>query len=73
MITNGTEGIYHSDDKKWEDGEQTLQSTLHLPLGREDQRGEYKCSAINSIPGWKSEVCEILEMKFECKQKRRTT
>ena len=73
IITNGTEGIYHSEDKKWKYGEETLRSTLHLPPGRVEQEGLYNCSAKNSIPGWKSEDSEIIQMIYKCKQKPITT
>jgi len=66
IITNGTERIYHSEDKKWKKGVETLRSTLHLPPGREKQEGFYKCSARNSIPGWKSETFKILQMIYQC-------
>ena len=56
IITNGTESIYHSEDRKWKKGEETLRSTLHLPPWGEEQEGDYKCSARNSIPGWESEA-----------------
>ena len=68
IITNGTERIYHSEDKKWKKGVETLRSTLHLPPGREEQEGFYKCSARNSIPGWKSETFKILQMIYQCKR-----
>ena len=65
LITNGTEGIIHSEDKPCpKNGEKTLRSTLHLPRGREEQKGFYKCSARNSIP-----TCASVEiqMVYECK------
>ena len=67
IITNGTEGIYHSEDKKWKNGKKTLRSKLSLPPGREEQEGIYKCSAKNRIPGWQSEVSEDLQLIYECK------
>ncbi|XP_078376647.1 hemicentin-1-like isoform X1 [Oculina patagonica] len=66
-ITNGTEGIYHSEDKKWKKGEETLRSRLRLPPGREEQEGYYKCSATNSIPSWSSSISFEIEMIYECK------
>jgi len=63
LISNGTEGIYHSLQ---ENGE-ALHSTLHLPPGREEQEGFYKCSAANSILGWSSSASEEIEMLYECK------
>ena len=68
IITNGTESIYHSEDRKWKKGKETLQSTLHLPPGREEQEGYYKCSARNSIPGWESEAFESMQMIYLCKR-----
>ena len=49
-MTNETEGMYLTEDEKEKYGEKTLRSTLHLPPGREEQEGIYKCSAGNSIP-----------------------
>ncbi|KAL9967131.1 hypothetical protein ACROYT_G025303 [Oculina patagonica] len=70
LITNGTEGIYHSEDKKSRknisNGEVTFHSTLHLPPGREDQEGFYNCSATNSIPGWSSSDSFAIQMLYEC-------
>jgi len=64
LITNGTEGIYHSEDEKEEKGEKILRSTLHLPKGREEQEGFYKCSARNSIP---SSASYEIQMIYQCK------
>ncbi len=64
LITNGTEGIYHSEVEKEKNGEKTLRSMLHLPLGREEQEGFYKCSARNSIP---SSASFEIQMIYECK------
>ena len=64
LITNETEGIYHSEEEKEEDGEKTLWSTLHLPPGREELKGGYKCTARNSIP---SSASYEIEMIYECK------
>ena len=63
LITNGTEGIYHSEDEKEKNGEKTLRSILHLPLGREEQEGFYRCSAKNSIP---SSASFEIQMIYEC-------
>ncbi|XP_020616989.1 neuronal cell adhesion molecule-like isoform X2 [Orbicella faveolata] len=63
LITNETEGIYHSEDEKEKNGEKTLRSTLHLPPGREEQEGFYKCSARNSIP---SSASFEIQMIYEC-------
>ena len=63
QITNKTEGIYHTEDEKEKDGEKTLRSTLHLPPGREEQEGFYKCSARNSIP---SSASYEIQMIYEC-------
>ena len=68
ILTNGTESIYYSEDKKWKKGEETLWSTLSLPPGHEEQEGLYKCSARNSIPGWKSEIFGIIQLIYECKR-----
>lgn len=67
LITNGTEGIYHTEDNKRKNGEISLRSKLRLPPGREEQEGFYKCSATNSIPGWSSSVSYEIEMIYECK------
>ena len=69
LITNETEGIFHSEDKTWKKGEEILWSTLHLPPGREEQEGDYNCSARNSIHGWSSSVslADEIEMMYECK------
>ena len=63
LITNGTEGIYHSLQKKGD----LLYSTLYLPPGSEDQEGDYVCSAINSIPGWSRNVSHKIQIGYECK------
>ncbi len=68
IITNGTESIYHSEDREWKKGDETLRSTLHLPPGRDEQEGHYKCSARNSIPGWESEAFESMQMIYLCKR-----
>ena len=63
LISNGTEGIYHT----LQDKEEALYSILHLPHGREEQEGFYNCSAKNSIPGWSSSASHEIEMIYECK------
>ena len=67
IITNGTEGIYHSEDKRTKNGHKTLRSKLSLPSGREELEGIYKCMAKNSIQGWQSEVSEYLQLIYLCK------
>ena len=67
IMTNGTEGIYHSEDKQWKRGQKTLRSKLSLPPGREELEGIYKCRAKTSISGWQSEVFEELQLIYECK------
>ena len=62
LISNGTEGIYYSLQKKGE----TLHSILHLPPGREEQEGFYDCSATNSIPGWSSSDSYEIELIYDC-------
>ena len=64
LITNETEGIYQSQDEKEKDGKKFLRSTLHLPPGREELQGNYKCSASNSIP---SRASYKIETRYECK------
>ena len=66
LLTNETEGIFHSEEKKWKEGQETLRSTLHFPPGREEQEGFYDCSAINSIPGWSSSASYEIEMIYKC-------
>ena len=68
LITNGTEGIYHSEDEKEQNGETTLRSTLHLPPGREEQEGSYECSARNSIS---NNASYRIEMIYQCKLSHR--
>ncbi|KAJ7386665.1 hypothetical protein OS493_006670 [Desmophyllum pertusum] len=62
LITNGTEGMYHSLEKTAE----TVYSILHLPPGREEQEGFYNCSAMNSIPGWSSSISVKIQMEYSC-------
>jgi len=69
LISNGTEGIYHSLQEKGE----TLHSILHLPHGREEQAGFYNCSATNSIPGWSSSASKKIQMLYECPSARSPT
>ena len=64
LITNGTEGIYLSE----ENGGKTLRSTLHLPPGREELKGLYKCSARNSIS---NNASYTIEMIYQCKLSHR--
>ena len=64
LITNETEGIYHTEYEKEKNGEKTLWSTLHLPPGRKELKGDYKCSARNSIP---SNASYGIEMIYHCK------
>ena len=64
-VMKGTESIYYSEDKKWKKGEETIRSTLHLPPGRDEHEGLYKCSAKNSIHGWKSEKFHIIQMIYQ--------
>ncbi|KAJ7386698.1 hypothetical protein OS493_006709 [Desmophyllum pertusum] len=73
LITNGTEGMYHSQDIIWKKGEKTLRSILHLPAGREEQEGFYKCSATNRIPGWSSQKDIMLQIFYECPISKRPT
>ena len=68
IITNGTEGIYHSEDERPQNGKETLWSKLTFSPGREELEGVYNCSAKNSIPGWQSEVSEVFELRYDCKQ-----
>ena len=63
LITDETEGIYHSENEEGKDGEKTVRSTLHLQ-GREELEGHYKCSARNSIP---SSASYEMQMIYECK------
>ena len=63
LIVNGTDDIYRSLQKEPE----TLLSILHLPPGREEHEGNYKCSAMNSIPGWSSSESEVTVMIYSCK------
>ena len=63
LITNETEGISQSEDEKETNGKNTLRSTLHLPQGREEQEGFYKCSARNSIPSNASYEIELIYEK----------
>lgn len=65
LITNGTDGFYHSVEKEGNN----LRSTLYLPSGQEDQEGLYKCIATNSIPGWSSSAAYEIEMILLCKKK----
>lgn len=65
LITNGTDGIYHSMEKEGNN----LRSTLYFPSGQEDQEGFYKCNANNSIPGWSSSAAYGIEMILWCKKK----
>jgi len=62
IITNGTEGIYHSEVKRGKNGEGTLCSRLILPPGREELEGFYKCRAKNSF----SEVSVSLQLIYVC-------
>ncbi|KAL9969433.1 hypothetical protein ACROYT_G021650 [Oculina patagonica] len=62
LISNGTKGVSHSLQKKGE----TLHSILHLPPGREEQHGYYRCSAMNSISGWSSNYSDEIEMPYMC-------
>ena len=71
LITNGTEGIYHSEDKRRNNGEETLHSRLSLPPGREDLGGNYKCIAKNRISG--QQASASLQYIYVCKQKPITT
>ena len=64
LITNETEGIYHSEDEREKNGEKTVRSTLHLPPGRKELEGGYKCSARNSIP---SSASYEIQMIYQCK------
>jgi len=64
LIRSGIEGISHSEDEQRKNGEKTLRSTLHLPRGREELKGVYKCSARNSIP---SKASFEIQMIYECK------
>ena len=59
-ITSGTEDIVHFEDEQWNYDEKILQSTLHLPPGREEQEGIYKCSARNSIPSIASYEIQVI-------------
>ena len=67
IITNGTEGIYHLEDKKPKNGQITLRSRLSVTPGREEQEGTYECRAKNSIPGWQSEESTELQLIYDCK------
>ena len=64
LITNEIGDIYQSEDEREKDGEKTLWSTLHLPPGREEQEGFYKCRARKSIP---SNASYEIQMIYECK------
>ena len=70
-IINGTEGIYHSEDRRQKNGEETLRSTLSLPPGREELEGLYTCSAKNKMSGL--HASETFQYIYVCKQKPITT
>lgn len=63
LISNGTNGIYHSED--WKDG--NLHTKLSLPAGREEQKGFYTCTAMNNISGWSSSASKKIQIKYHCK------
>ena len=67
IITNGTEGIYHSEDRRRKNGEETLHSRLSFPPGREELEGIYKCSAKNKISG--QQASAHFQYIYVCKQK----
>ena len=62
-IDNGTKGIYLYHKSKGE----KLHSILHLPPGREEQEGNYKCSATSRIRGWSSSASRKIQMVYPCK------
>ena len=65
LITNGTEGIYHSEEQG---KNEILDTKLFFPPGREEQEGFYKCTAMNSFSGWSSKVSSTsIQMKYKCK------
>ena len=66
-ILNGSEGFYHSEKKLWNSDLVTLQSTLHLPPGREEYDGLYTCTAENNIPGWSSNQSSKIWVTYHCK------
>lgn len=71
IITNGTEGIYYSEDRRRKYGMETVYSRLSLPLGREELEGSYKCRAKNKISG--RQASDSLQYIYVCKQKPITT
>ena len=48
-------------------GDDTLSSVLKNPHMQEKQRGEYWCTAENSIDGWSSKLSKVTELIYECK------
>ena len=61
-------GFYHSEKKKLSNRDLvTLQSTLHIPSGREEFEGLYTCIAENNIPGWSSNQSSTIRVTYKCK------
>ena len=48
-------------------GDDTLSSVLKNPHMQEKQRGEYWCTAENSIDGWSSKLSKVTDLIYECK------
>ena len=63
QIINGSEGFYIS---KQLDRKDTLTSLLRNPNIQEKQAGTYKCTGMNKITGWSTEISGMIDLNYRC-------
>ncbi|XP_073237948.1 uncharacterized protein [Porites lutea] len=63
QIINGSEGFYISEQL---DREDTLTSLLRNPDIQEKHAGAYKCTGMNTITGWSTELSAYIDLHYRC-------
>ena len=63
QIINGSEGFYISEQL---DGEDTLTSLLRNPDIQEKHAGAYKCTGMNNITGWSTNISAYIDLNYRC-------
>ena len=64
QIINGSESFYLSEQLV---GEDTLSSVLQITNIQEKHQGYYKCTGMNNITGWSSELTRFICLNYRCK------
>ena len=63
QIINGSEDFYISEQLV---GEDTLTSLLRNANIQENQAGAYKCTGMNNITGWSTNISAYIDLNYRC-------